>query len=43
MCFWGPTRRYEYFEYLHMGMHQQAAFRNAKEHKKAKDYPFKKK
>jgi len=26
-----------------MGMHQQAAFRNAKEHKKAKDYPFKKK
>lgn len=29
MCTWGVMRRYKYFDYIHDGMHQKAAFDKA--------------
>ena len=26
MCTWGMMRRYKYFDFIHNGMHQKAAF-----------------
>ncbi len=29
MCFWGMNRRYKYFDFIHEGMNQEAAFNKA--------------
>ncbi len=30
MCTWGVMRRYKYFDFIHDGMHQKAAFDKAR-------------